>query len=325
MKTYLETALRFGFSPLLELSISYQILQNPTWWGAQRKWAEEALRALYGVTLPMMDAIIPSRHYIADFVTPTPSAIRIDIEADLEELRATPHERIRADILYCIKAGGESEARDFFLRYPGQALERLIDELRLYWARALSHHWTRIQATLENDILYRGRQLALEGPSTLLNQLDERLQYSHADITITIQKDKPQIPRYYPVVIPVAERGLQLVPAAFGKFYWQFDEEKTPMVVYGMRGAGLWYNQNTHDPIADLEVALGTGRARVLLALTTPASVLELAHRLGITSGAVSQHLSRLNEAGLVQAHRSGKWVYYRLTARGEGLLQLFR
>lgn len=38
-----------------------------------------------------------------------------------------------------------------------------------------------------------------------------------------------------------------------------------------------------------------------------------LAHRLGITPGAVSQHLRVLREAGLVTAERCGYFVHYRL------------
>lgn len=329
MKTTLyrqQSAIRFGFSPLLELSISYQILQNPHWWGPQRQWAEEALRALNGVELPMMDAVIPPNHYIADFVTPAPSTVRTDLFADLDDLRATPLEQIRADIYECITVGGESAARRFFLKEPRRAIELLIAELQLYWARALDPYWPRIQATLENDILYRGRQLAVEGVGSLFRQLDEHVLYSEKDAVIHIKKKEHFLPPNYPVALDISEHGVQLVPAAFGQFYWQADENQsqTPMIIYRMRGAGLWYSTPKQDPFSDLEVALGIGRARVLRALATPASVIELAHRLGVTSGAVSQHLARLGEAGLVHPHRSGKRVYYRLTERGEGLLRLF-
>jgi DNA-binding MarR family transcriptional regulator len=49
-----------------------------------------------------------------------------------------------------------------------------------------------------------------------------------------------------------------------------------------------------------------------------------MAHRLSLTSGAISQQLDRLKRAGLVESHRSGKRVYYRLTRRGEDLIALF-
>jgi DNA-binding transcriptional ArsR family regulator len=50
----------------------------------------------------------------------------------------------------------------------------------------------------------------------------------------------------------------------------------------------------------------------------------ELAHQLVLSPAAVSAHLSRLKVAGLVEPHRSGKKVYYRLSGAGEELLGIF-
>jgi len=41
-----------------------------------------------------------------------------------------------------------------------------------------------------------------------------------------------------------------------------------------------------------------------------------LAHRLGVTHSAVSQHLRILREAGLVEGNRRGYWVHYSLDRR---------
>jgi len=40
--------------------------------------------------------------------------------------------------------------------------------------------------------------------------------------------------------------------------------------------------------------------------------------------GAVSQHLARLKQAGLVESQRAGNRVYYRHTPRGKALVELF-
>jgi DNA-binding MarR family transcriptional regulator len=58
--------------------------------------------------------------------------------------------------------------------------------------------------------------------------------------------------------------------------------------------------------------------------MMTPATTGEIARQLGLTSGAVSQQLERLKQAGLVEPHRTGKRVYYQLTRRGEELIGLF-
>ncbi|MFJ1758617.1 ArsR/SmtB family transcription factor [Kitasatospora sp. NPDC088134] len=55
--------------------------------------------------------------------------------------------------------------------------------------------------------------------------------------------------------------------------------------------------------------------------LAGPASTTDLARRTGITAGGVSQHLAALRAAGLVNAHRSGRYVLYVRTEAAEALL----
>ena len=71
-------------------------------------------------------------------------------------------------------------------------------------------------------------------------------------------------------------------------------------------------------------MTLGTSRARLLQTLAEPAYTLDLAQRLNLTAGAVSQQLGRLAQAGLIESYRSGSKVYYRLSSRGERLLDVF-
>jgi DNA-binding transcriptional ArsR family regulator len=68
----------------------------------------------------------------------------------------------------------------------------------------------------------------------------------------------------------------------------------------------------------------GTGRASVLKGLLMPRTTTELARQLRLSPAAVSAHLSRLKVAELVEPHRSGRRVYYRLSCAGESLLETF-
>jgi DNA-binding transcriptional ArsR family regulator len=58
--------------------------------------------------------------------------------------------------------------------------------------------------------------------------------------------------------------------------------------------------------------------------LPAPRTTTELARQLDLSPAAVSAHLSRLRVAQLVEPHRSGKKVYYRLSCAGESLLRIF-
>ena len=120
-------------------------------------------------------------------------------------------------------------------------------------------------------------------------------------------------------------RGILLVPVAFAwpDVYVISDAPWQPTLVYAARGvARLWESEPPGMGEA-IEAALGPGRARVLKSLAVP-STTELARAMGVSAGTVSQHLSRLRRAGLVEPHRRGRSVYYRLSPGGESLLDLF-
>ena len=87
--------------------------------------------------------------------------------------------------------------------------------------------------------------------------------------------------------------------------------------------ANLWASSPGPNGRA-LEAALSAGRASVLKGLLTPRTTTELARHLEMSPAAVSAHLSRLKVAGLVEPHRNGRKVFYRLSEAGESLLEIF-
>jgi DNA-binding transcriptional ArsR family regulator len=98
-----------------------------------------------------------------------------------------------------------------------------------------------------------------------------------------------------------------------------------PTLAYGPRGvAKLWSTSSSVPKGTAIEAALGAGRASILKnLLPVPSTTTELANQLRLSPAAVSAHLSRLKAAELVEAHRSGKRVYYRLSYAGESLLEI--
>jgi len=319
--------MRFAFSPIVEAVTSYQMLTKSTHPSQYLQWVDEATRALQDVDLPYMNEMIVNRSHIPDFLTPTPTAPVIDFEVELRRLCETPSPIIEDHIRLMIDYEGQSELLMYALAHPRQAVNALVDELRTYWERALAHHWSRLIAILENDILYRAREQALYGAEQMLNGLNPKLSYNNG--ALLIQKNfKHGKVNCTPTEIEfdITGRGLQIVPMIFSfpKMYWQVSETYQPMVIYGARGTGLWHYTEPDNPDEALQITLGIGRSRVFYALTTPRSTSELAYLLEITAGAVSQHLGKLNQAGLVESSRSGKRVFYRLSQRGQKLIELF-
>lgn len=322
---------RFTYSPLIEVMTSYRMLRNPNpqQYGiapVQQRWIESARRALHDVELPWLDALATASHYIPDFLTPTPDHFETDIECDLFHLLHTPHDIVQKYLAdwedYC-SMSTERHVPEWvdFAADPAHLLPRLVDEIRLYWQRAIEPHWSALLSVVEGDILFRARQLALDGTDKLLNDISPTAKFDGK--ALRLDKSSHNEKDTYFVL---DNEGLHLVPTVFAdKLMWQVTPDYKPMILYGARGVGAWQQARTTLD-ESLELLLGAGRASVLAELINmPATTTDLAHHLHLTAGAVSQHLSLLQRAGLVNPQRSGKRVYYQLSPKGSDLLRLFR
>jgi biotin operon repressor len=314
---------RFAFSPLLETTLSYHRLQYPRQDAVYAQWLDETRQALHGMEFAFMDALILPRYYMADFLTPTPTAPRTDFEAELQSVLATPPDVVRESVRQAIEFDGTSEIREYFLAYPSEALYCLVEEMRAYWQRTLSLYWSRLLPVLENDVLYRARVLAIEGTESVLHSLDKRVLYAPG--VLTLDKHYKGSGACDDYVAQTTNNLLYLIPSAFSfnSLSWQITEPWHPALYYGTRGTGLWHSAPPPNNAA-LEITLGEARARIFMALSDPTSTSELARKLHLTDGAVSQHLTLLRQAGLIESQRSGYRVYHRLSQRGTQLMALF-
>lgn len=314
---------RFAYSPLWEAVASYCVLLRPHYQTFHLPWLREARAALEGLDTSLMDLLlqpVPAAqgHFPnhADFLTPFPSSIDGDIEDELEKLRATPPEAVRADIRR--NYGDLPQARfKPILADPEAAMNRLADFLEDYWDRALAHHWPRIRALLEADVMDRARTLALRGPAALLDSLGPGAKgASFTGRTLTLARYSGEW------TTTLAGHGLLLVPSVFVSSLMTLPWQE--VLQYQVRGvAGLW-QPALPDPDAALSLLLGEQRARLLVCLAVPATTTELARRFSVTPGAVSQQLSWLLQTGLVTTRRQGRGVYYQASSIGRGLLEAY-
>lgn len=307
----------FAFSPLWEVMTSYRVLVSPMQHGLYLPWIKEAQSALRGVDTSMLDILIPPRGYVPDFLTPTPDSPIPSFEDELERLRSTPSSIVRRHALQMVYWRRDlRHALRPFLEAPEEAVERLAGLVETYWDRALAHHWPRILAVLESDVLYRSRRLAMHGPTGLFSDLHLTARYGDGTLTIT----KP-----FDVEVKSTGQGIVLVPVLFSwpDLYVILEKAWRPTIGYSPRGAGLWLGVS-ESPDEAMQLALGGARASVVRALEVPRNTGELAQALNLTAGAVSQHLGRLKQAGIVEPLRQGRRVFYRLTQRGEKMVRLF-
>lgn len=310
--------LRFAFSPSYEIVTSYRVLRDPSRYTLHRPWAVQAQRTLGHMDLSLFNALIPSKGYVPDFLTPLPNSPTPSIEEEIEAMVATPEATVQRDLHRTMEF--EPSRREVLLALaaqPKRLQSQLAKLMAAYWRKALAPHWARIRTVLEGDLLTRARSLAMHGPETVLSQLHPLVRYADG----ALQVDKP-----YDQEVRTGGDGLMLVPSVFvaPHFLMFVDTPPTPVVIYGARGAGTLWLGDTSAHSAGLQELLGNTRANLLIALESPQTTAQLAARLKLTAGAVSQHLGALKRAGTVETHRQGRSAFHQLTPVGESLVRVF-
>ena len=322
------TKVRLAPSPLWETVSSFGELLHHRRHTVHAPWAARARRVLPGTDLSALVAAMCMAGRCPDFVTPPPEASVATFSEELERLRATPAEVVHEDVEAFVRVEKvqfgsltpeKAHLLEIYLIDPEGSLQRLVDTLRRYHDLAIAPYWPRMRELLEGDTIKRGQALALGGVEAVLSGLHPKVSYSGR----VLKLEKP-----HEVVIEPAGRGITLVPCVFawGGVALLVQPGYRPTLAYGPRGvANLWSSSSPAPNGTALESAVGTGRASVLKGLLlVPTTTTELAHQLHLSPAAVSSHLSRLKNAGLVEPHRSGRRVYYRLSYAGESLLGIF-
>ena len=321
------TKVRLAPSPLWETVTSFGVLLHHASDSVHAPWVTRTRRTLPGTDVSPLVAAMCVAGRCPDFMTPPPDASVATFGEELDLLRATPAEVVHEEVAMFVRdaeerfgslAPEQTRLLEIYLRDPEGSLERLVDALRRFHDLALAPYWPRIQEHLEGDAIRRGKVLALGGIEALLSGLHPNASYEEG----VLKLDKS-----YEAVLKPTGRGITLVPCVFA---WPRVEVLVqpgyrPTVAYGPRGvANLWTCTSAPPHGTALEAALSTGRASVLKGLIVPRTTTDLARQLDLAPGAVSAHLSRLKVAGLVEPHRSGRRVYYRLSGAGESLLGIF-
>lgn len=313
--------IRFAYSPLVELIISYRMLRHTAKYRVgYAGWAERAAHDIQGIEFAFMDALM-TPEYTADFLLLTPLTPVRSLEAELQRLQQTSDETMRLNMRYILETAPMTPIRQLFLDEPRQAIDCLIPELIVFWQRTLADHWQQIIPILDNEIIHRARLFALNGAEESLNQLASNTTFDAG--VLHIDRFPLQVPDDNHVL---SGDGIQLVPSIFktqtSSHFRNMDRAMLIYPAYGIRSTQTTNAPQTAD--AALTVLLGESKTAILSALTRPQTTQELARKLGLSSGGVSQHLQRLREAGLVETYRSGYYVFYRLSQRGEKLRELF-
>lgn len=315
-------ATRFATSPLGETIRALQLLARTSAPAVNLPWLRWARAQLNQRPLQvprLWPLAVTGLPYFPEFLIPAPSGQRPAFTDELARMAATPATAVRAS-LHRVFADGPwpPSAADLLDRLD---LRPIAAELAECHDRLIAPHWERIRAVLDADIAYRTALLASGGARQLFRDMHPDLTWAAGTLTLA---DADTGRTEYRV--EKGPGGLVLMPTVFG---WpdvslRKATSTQTTVMYPARGAAtVWH------PLADRQAGagtpaehlLGTTRARLLSTLRSPATTTALAHQLGVTPSAISQHLSFLHRGGLLNRQRSGRTVLYQTSELGHALL----
>ena len=200
----------------------------------------------------------------------------------------------------------------------------LAEATQVAYQELIQPFWPRIRASLHAEQAARRRTLAAKGPGALLASLQGPL--------IRWQPPVLEILRPGQVEMDLGGRGIALVPSVFvgrapSLHENPNDDDEMPRLILPAEGAGrarLWAVSRGLAGArgSALAALVGRNRAAVLQSIADGCTTTELAHRVGISLAAASQHASVLRGAGLIATRRQGSAVLHVLTPLGAELLQ---
>jgi len=303
---------RFVVSPMADVVAALGALAQP------RDPTERTTAALHGAAFVAMLEEHPQRAAVlrcsarpgwrADFLGIPPVADPTTFADELALVAALGDERIRADLVETV--GGALPA---VLLRPG-VTEAATGLLAWVWTRVVASDWPRRERVLRADIVARTARLARSGWEAVLPDLgrdrawlgDGRLRINVFDNPTRDLGEAHEL-SFVPHHGTGSHVGWEL-PTRYALYY--------PVTgVLAERDAG--HDEGTAAATARL---IGGNRARLLAALSDPASTTGLVALTGLPLGSVGRHLRVLLDAGLVQRRRSGREVLYWRTALGDAL-----
>jgi len=308
---------RFGVSPLFELDCLLRNLVGlggsrrglPPGWLVRVRPVFERLRRETDLDLVLG---LMARHRGPAFAAPPPAGLTQTIADDLAAVRATGLADARRDIDRCLAERSAVDPAVQAALAGRDVVARVADALERAWHALIAPDWLQLRMICERDVVYRVGELSRGGWAAAIGDLHANLRWRDGAI---------ELPQMSGGTVPLSGGGLLLVPSVliWPSLAAHADEPWPKAIIYPARGAAALLEPASHRPGA-LDELVGGSRARILTALSEPASTSQLAHALGLAVGAVGDHLGVLHRAGLLDKARSGRSVLYRRTPLGDAL-----
>lgn len=308
---------RYAVSPLAEAVLSLRIWLLPGYYVLHLPWLRRARVELGDLDITLLLALVGPHRTVPDFLAMRPDEPVPEFAEELARVREVPPAKVARDIVAAQVGGRVPGLLEEGLDQPARLRDRIVGLLEDYWETIFVPQWPRMRGVLEADMLYRAQQLTRGGARALFADLHPAIAWRRGILRLEVtQPHREQR-------IPISGRGLSLMPTLFVKTPGlPLSPNEPPLVQYPARGLATLWETAPPPPPGVLSSLVGRPKAEILASLDGPASTTDLARRLGVTAGAVSQHLAVLYGAGLVSRARAGRSVLYARTEMGNDLLR---
>jgi DNA-binding transcriptional ArsR family regulator len=298
--------------PLWETVFSLFRLRMPSTPLVFAGWRRRALPQVRRPDLDLLLSLAPGSFY-PDFLTPPEGALGLD--AGLDALLSTPRSRLLEELRFLAEKEGPLPSWTAQLAAGDcRVLKRLAGAIRTHHDAVVAPFWHEAQAYVEADRAKRAKAVLEGGCEGLLRSYQPMIQWRPPVLEIDVRIDQTTY---------LDGRGLLLQPAFLS---WKtpdilHDPEQPPILVYPVEH-DLALSARTRAPHASLAALIGATRVAVLSSVGVGRTTTELARRVGVTAGSISQHTTVLREARLIRTSRVGKAVIHTMTPLGTALLE---
>ncbi len=303
--------------PLWELvcaTCRYVTQQGPLEFGAWRRSARERLAGdpVANRAVSTLQTLVPPVGYIPDFLTP--AVPEGGLSGALEEVRATPPDRLRHDLARLRTTTPLPSWVTGLGRPGGRGLRSLTKVLEVSSRALLEPRWDHIRQAVSEEVDTRSRVLLDGGVLALLESLHPFAQWRPPVLEVDYPAHRD---------LHLEGRGLLLIPSYF---CWRrptalADPALGPVLVFPVTARPLDVSPEKDNRLDRL---LGRTRASVLVEVARgrPRSTSEVATAVGIAPASASYQLTVLRDGGLVTSRREGQHVRHAATQLGHRLLE---
>ncbi len=132
---------RFAISPLGETADALRSLARPAAVPGHLPWQRQARTQLQDLQIGLLTAIMSARGYQPDFLNPPPDGPFTEVSAELDQVRATPPQRVAAELArwQALNPAAATVVRDYpeISGKPAQARDLLASMLHRAWQRLI--------------------------------------------------------------------------------------------------------------------------------------------------------------------------------------------